>query len=590
MLTSQQTAGPQQYVPTNSSWLSDSRSQAVAASHINESSEAMSSLLSEFPEDMDELLDEIEAEWDQAFAGLGDECHYPFSELEFGIDFPDFLPPPDGNMLGDTRVSGNSSNIFLNWSAGIDKVDTSMRVELPSVVCGGEQNMPEFPLLWPAAPAAVEACELGLPSLPLIAVSESGSYQGNPVEAIDVVSDFSLVGKGKEKRIRCIDDDSCGERDSCSKSSRTPTSNIGNNKRVRRSFMSELSFLDDFDITEVIGDGPLLSPAVGPSAPATPEKNNDIVSIRHTHANLVEQLPSPAIEAEGDNVAMRTPTRKPRKKKISLNVGAKAAVSINSTSQYRGVSRHKLTQRYEASLWLRRRQVYLGGYNSEEDAARAYDVAALLFKGRTSPTNFPVECYEDQLTQLDGESKEVVIAHLRRNSSAFSRGKSRHRGVSGHDSRWEARIGGFNGRKNVSFGVYNSEEDAARQYDRALIIEKGKEAKTNFPLTDYTREVQEYEAFLLSRFGTMNVAAIPGEGRVLAESCLLPFQPAEACKDELLAYMIFNLADCAAISNSQPSAECGGGGSNSGSPRKSSTASKAAVIYAHQLQRAIRNL
>jgi hypothetical protein len=103
----------------------------------------MSSLLSEFPEDMDELLDEIEAEWDQAFAGLGDECHYPFSELEFGIDFPDFLPPPDGNMLGDTRVSGNSSNIFLNWSAGIDKVDTSMRVELPSVVCGDEQNMPE---------------------------------------------------------------------------------------------------------------------------------------------------------------------------------------------------------------------------------------------------------------------------------------------------------------------------------------------------------------------------------------------------------------------------------------------------------------
>jgi hypothetical protein len=65
----------------------------------------------------------------------------------------------------------------------------------------------------------------------------------------------------------------------------------------------------------------------------------------------------------------------------------------------------RLTQRYEASLWLRRRQVYLGGYNSEEDAARAYDVAALLFKGRTSPTNFPVECYEDQLTQLDGESK-----------------------------------------------------------------------------------------------------------------------------------------------------------------------------------------
>jgi hypothetical protein len=46
--------------------------------------------------------------------------------------------------------------------------------------------------------------------------------------------------------------------------------------------------------------------------------------------------------------------------------------------------------------------------------------------------------------------QDEVVAYVRRRSSAFSRGKSRYRGVSGHAGRWEARIGSFCGRKNVS--------------------------------------------------------------------------------------------------------------------------------------------
>ena len=49
----------------------------------------------------------------------------------------------------------------------------------------------------------------------------------------------------------------------------------------------------------------------------------------------------------------------------------------------------------------------------------------------------------------------------------------------------------------VSFGVFEGEEDAARQYDRALILEKGRAAKTNFPIRDYEGEAAEYEALLL---------------------------------------------------------------------------------------------
>jgi hypothetical protein len=51
-----------------------------------------------------------------------------------------------------------------------------------------------------------------------------------------------------------------------------------------------------------------------------------------------------------------------------------------------------LVHRWEAHLWVKElgRQVYLGGYEQEEHAAEAYDVAALKCKGCRVRTNFPV--------------------------------------------------------------------------------------------------------------------------------------------------------------------------------------------------------
>jgi hypothetical protein len=52
----------------------------------------------------------------------------------------------------------------------------------------------------------------------------------------------------------------------------------------------------------------------------------------------------------------------------------------------------------------------------------------------------------------------------------------------------------------VSFGNHETEEEAARQYDRALVVEKGRGAKTNFPLTNYEREVEQYICLLTQRW------------------------------------------------------------------------------------------
>jgi hypothetical protein len=51
----------------------------------------------------------------------------------------------------------------------------------------------------------------------------------------------------------------------------------------------------------------------------------------------------------------------------------------------------------------------------------------------------------------------------------------------------------------VSFGIHESEEEAAHQYDRALIVEKGRAAKTNYPISTYDEEVAAFKAFAAQR-------------------------------------------------------------------------------------------
>ena len=134
----------------------------------------------------------------------------------------------------------------------------------------------------------------------------------------------------------------------------------------------------------------------------------------------------------------------------------------------------------------------MGGYELEDHAAEAYDVAALKCKGKKVKTNFDIGRYAELIQYMDTISLEELVMAVRRQSQGFARGSSRFRGVTRHpNGRWEARIG-MPGSRHIYLGLYNEEAEAAKAYDRALVKLRGDAAVTNLPISNYNAELEHY--------------------------------------------------------------------------------------------------
>jgi hypothetical protein len=136
-----------------------------------------------------------------------------------------------------------------------------------------------------------------------------------------------------------------------------------------------------------------------------------------------------------------------------------------------GVSWHK-----GSSIWRvqvrdpqTKNQRHIGSFASEEDAARAYDCAAVQAHGPGAKRNFLGEANSELPVAVGEEQKQ--------------RSSSRFIGVSWHksSSSWQVQVRDPQTKRSRHVGSFASEEDAARAYDCAAVQAHGPGAKRNFP-------------------------------------------------------------------------------------------------------------
>ncbi|KAG1664904.1 hypothetical protein FOA52_006250 [Chlamydomonas sp. UWO 241] len=93
--------------------------------------------------------------------------------------------------------------------------------------------------------------------------------------------------------------------------------------------------------------------------------------------------------------------------------------------------------------------------------------------------------------QLPSGAAKDAQTHKAPSEQPSAKAKLTFRDVSADRNNWAAKLWDSSTHRNVHLGTFGSKEDAARTYDRASIVFKGAEAKTNFPVTDYNSKMSQ---------------------------------------------------------------------------------------------------